>query len=442
MKKIFSIALVACIAISALAVNTPAKLINNRPVKAVRDYGMKTQKTMDFRIADFTAAYKNGAIPAAPKAHKATADEAVAVDTAFYFINPDGGLYGGVYTNSYFAYPTIMQRANADVEFWNESMFNEGGDFGWFFGDISEETYLSNDTDMVVPAGFFKPGYGAETTPLLAMESGAQYYYGETEDKQYWYSFDPDIYSPLTKCHMYTSSAFDADGYDFACWGLTSGDDYIYGTGVDMTPYAAYGYKCGAVDTFGTVFGFEGCTTKIDTITLMVASKQSSSIQLGSQLKVNLYPVQTVGNNHYVDLDNELASYRFTSKDVAGEYYYQQANITMGALNAPIKKEISGQFFITVSGFNGKGTNIGLYADGSDPYGFGDTYYISNGGTFYNYWGCNALISVNAAIVEPELPTAIDNVSDNAVKTVKEFRNGQLIIKRDNKVFNVLGAQL
>jgi len=111
----------------------------------------------------------------------------------------------------------------------------------------------------------------------------------------------------------------------------------------------------------------------------------------------------------------------------------------MGVVTFPIKKNITGEFFITISGLNGEGANFGLYGDGADYAGYGDTYYIGNG-KFRNLFGINALISVNAAIDESGTQ-ALDRVEDG-IKAHKAIENGQIVIVKGDKKFNLLGAEL
>lgn len=442
MKKIYSLALVAMIAISAIA-NVQPRMYDNKSMKRISDVPVKnlTKSVRDLRIAD-AAVYSNGQVPSVAKARKAYAEDATAQDTAYYLVSPYDAAYGGVYPDGNMSYPTILQRANADVEFWNASLFNEGGDFGWFIGDVDPDNMLSADTNMVVPAGSFQSGFGYSATPIFAMESGAQYAYGDCEAKQYWYAFDPEEYSALTRCHMYTSTAFSEDGGDYACFSLSKDMKYLLGTGIDLTPY---GFECGAVDTIGTMWGFEGCTTKIDTISVMAMSKGSTSLAIGNKLTMTLLPIRKSGQYNLIDFENPYASITATRNNITFEYSASSeayGDVALGCISFPFKLDIEGEFFIIMCGFNGRGANIGLYSDGVDPCYAGDTYYISNNTSFYNYFGVNALISVNAAIVEPELPTALDKVAEQAVKVKKEIRNGQLIITRGEKSFNVLGAQL
>jgi len=446
MKKIYSLALVAMIAISAIA-NVQPRMYDNKSMKRISDVPVKEQltKSISERPMLDAAVYSNGQVPSVAKARKAYAEDATAQDTAYYLVSPYDAAYGGVYPDGNMSYPTIWQRANADVEFWNFSEFNEDGDFGWFIGDVDPDNMLSADTNMVVPAGFFKPGYGAAATPIFAMESGAQYAYGDCEEKQYWYAFDPEEYSALTRCHMFTSTAYSDDGGDYGCFSLSSDMKYLLGTGIDMTPYAALGYECGAVDTIGTMWGFENCTTKIDTISVMAMSKGSTSLAIGNKLTMTLLPIRKSGQYNLIDFKNPYASITATRNNITFEYSGSSetyGNVALGCISFPFKLDIEGEFFIIMSGFNGRGANIGLYSDGVDPCYAGDTYYISNNTNFYNYFGVNALISVNAAIVEPALPTALDKVAEQQVKVKKEIRNGQLVITRGEKSFNVLGAQL
>ena len=438
MKKIFSFACIACIAISAVA-NVQTKVYDIKSAKRISNVQVKNNIDWSERNIDVTAVYSNGELPKAPKARKVSA--AAALDTAFYFVDAESALYGGIYSDGANGYPTIWQKANSDVEFLNASMFNEEGGYGWFIGSISEETLLGTDTNLIVPAGMFESGQGFSTTPIFAMESGAQYSYGDAQEAQYWYAFDPEFYTPLTKSHMFTSTSFSKSGYDLGCFRLTQDMPYIFGTGIDMTPYASRGYKCGKVDTIGTIWGFEDCTTKIDSINIVVTS-YATSLQPGNNLTMTLHPVRVSGGKYYIDLKSAYARHTVTAQDIIWQEYDEDYQETMGGISFPIKVEINGLFFITISGFNAEGANIGVWSDGVDPYGYGDTYYISNGGNFYNYWGMNALISVNAAIVEQGGEQAVENVTEPAQKAQKIVRDGQLIIKKGDKEFNVLGAQL
>jgi len=314
-------------------------------------------------------------------------------------------------------------------------MFNEGGEFGWFYYDVNPDYLLSADTDMVIsPADqLFVPGDGYDFTPIFGMESGAQYAYGDAQEAQYWYAFDPDFYTPLTKSHIYTSTAFNPSGYDVVCYYYDEQRPYYLGTGLQFGE--------NLFDSIGTPWGFEGCTTKIDSISILVASRGASTLKPGNKLTMSLHPVISYQGTNYIFLDTAYVRYTATTQDIMWQEYDSDYDETMGGITFPIKKDIKGLFFICITGFNGRGANIGLYSDGLDGYGIGDTYFIGAGGNFIGT-GVNALISVNALIEEPEIPTALDKVAEQAVKVKKEIRNGQLIITRGEKSFNVLGAQL
>ena len=65
-----------------------------------------------------------------------------------------------------------------------------------------------------------------------------------------------------------------------------------------------------------------------------------------------------------------------------------------------------------------------------------DMNYYTNTATYFALDGLTV-----SSTADEEIPTAINNTNE-AVKTVKVIRNGQVIILRDGKAFNVLGAQL
>ena len=58
-----------------------------------------------------------------------------------------------------------------------------------------------------------------------------------------------------------------------------------------------------------------------------------------------------------------------------------------------------------------------------------------------NFGAAKPASYVAPAMAEFDLTTAIDN-TNAAVKATKVMRDGQVIILRDGKAFNVLGAQL
>lgn len=432
MKKIFSIALIACMAISVSAQQQVERMKLN--AKKVVEKSMF--QTLPERSMDVTT-YQNGQLPA--KITPRRVANAAKQDTAFYFVDADKSLYGGMTNDGYTPWPTIFQMCSSDVTFYNASEFNENSQFGWFIGEVASDNMLSADTNMVVPASTFDPGYGYSVTPIFAMESGKQYAYGSTEAKQYWYGFDNEEYWPMTKCHMYTSTVYDEDGNDFVQWMWNEDMPYIYGTGFDLSMYPKYGLDL--IDTIGTPWGFDDCITGIDSINIMIMTRGATSLQIGDRLKLALHPVTVTETGVLVDLDTEIASHIAAAKDITYEYGFDQYNVALGVVTFPIKAEIEGQFFITVSGFNGTGANFGLYSDGADPYGYGDTYFIDND-NFVDLFGMNACISVNAIIIEGAQGDAINNVNVETVKPVKEIRNGQVIIKRGSQSFNILGTEI
>ena len=120
-------------------------------------------------------------------------------------------------------------------------------------------------------------------------------------------------------------------------------------------------------------------------------------------------------------------------------------NFAFGTKNAlggftPKPVDISGPFVARLSGFSSNGCDFGIYSD--NYYSESQTYFVIDGG-MYGLWSDpnNILLSLNATFVEKSAQ-GVENVETKAIKAEKMIRDGQLIIKKGDKEFNVLGAQL
>jgi len=432
MKKIFTVMMALVMVMGASAEQwkmSKDALRSNQPV-SFSNISRKNVPAMPAQSLSFS---KN-AMPAPLQAFKMAMAESTVADTAFYQASPDLVFYSGFYPDGYGPYPTLMQPYDQEVTFYNLSIFNEGEQFGWSYDEGT--TIETTDTNLVVPVGTFQgPGYGGQIMPTLVFESGESYHWAMDEEEFYWYSFIDEVSFPYTKCHMYTNPKFN-DGEssdDCTFWSWSESMPYLFGTGLDLSQYGF-----GLIDTLGTSFGVEGYTCNIDTITAFVVSWGAQSIQLGTGVKMTLYPITITDSTMSVDWKKPITSSTATSSNITYSYTYQ--GNTIGVVSWPIKASIDGLFWIEISGMNSTGANFGFAADGADGLAYGDTYMLTNN-QFKNFFYMNIALSVNATMKSQStgLYDAMMEIKEN---NGKFMQNGQLYIKKGNKVFNTLGAEI
>ena len=420
MKKLFSLALVAVMAISVFAQVQVTKA--DLTAKKMKMEHKTVAKQIDAKTLDFTPAGVFGQAPV-KKAKKAYA--AASADTAFYAGENGLVYYGGSYENGYQTYPILFQPYSRDVEFINYSVFAGAEQFGWFLG----ENQVGADTNLIVPAGTFEgPAQYIETAPTFLMESGESYTYGEGNTSENWpytWMAFPDFKMPMTKCQMYTTPKAkygNGDGTNQFLWSWTE-TSYIYGTGLDLT---GYGIGSGPIDSLAIYWGIEGMTTTFDTIVIPVASFGASTVEIGTNLTVTI-----------LDANGVVARTPITAANLMN--VETSANGSFGCIVIPGEHTINGEFMILISGVSTGGANLCLYADGAEDSGSGETFHVING-YIYDFFGMNINVTLYAQIDE----TGAQGIekTDVAKKAVKVVRDGQLIIKRGDKEFNVLGAQL
>lgn len=433
MKKIFSLALVACMAISASANVQVTKAGLKANQFKMEKKAQKAVFPAERRVMDATPMnmFEKAPVRNARQLAAAKAAKAQVADTALYVAELGLTYYSGL-DEEWKGYPPMMLTPySRDVHFYNFSVFGSEEQFGWFLG----ETQVGADTDLVVPAYqvFEGPSYYSEATPTFLMESGEEYYYGiGNENAQWpyaWMAF-PEFKWMITKCQMYTTpkNIYNlTSGNNFMIWTWSeTGPYYMLGSGIDLT---AYKIGTGVIDSIAIPWGVDGMTTSIDSIILPAVSFYSNSLEIGDKLTATVIsPKKGI-----------VAQHTATAANIAAPT--TEEGDTYAAVVFPIKVEVEDEFLILLSGFSSKNANIGFYADGVDNTYYGDTYFV-NGGKLYSAFGVNIALMVNAQINENASEEGINSIDAKATKTVKELRNGQLVIKRGDKEYNALGAEM
>lgn len=431
MKKIFALTLAVSMMANAFAQVAVTKMDKSEMKKDVQ-LTFKSQNIN--RPMDLTASYENGHIPASSAARIQKAAEAV-VDTVYYLADPSYAYYTGFDNNGMGYVPFLFQPVETDMTFYNIGTLAEDTKVAWTLDGKSE---VSQEKNLTIPAGEIFEDYGMAgqgIMPILMTSTGGYYFYGisqEATGKYFWGSY-PDFFMPLTKCHMYTSLTFQAKGRDYVMMSYDETRPHVFGSGFDLTKEGL-----GLIDSIGTVFGQEGTITTVDSINLLVWSA-GSSLQIGNSLKMTLYPVTVDGQKALIETSKPIASHVATDKDIT--YSSTQNNTTMGIVAFPIKEVIEGKFFIEITGMNGKGADFGIFSDGMDRMGFGDTYMIY-GGKYNNFFGLNITMSVIATICDHAVePEGLRNTAA-AAKAVKSIRNGQMLIEKAGKTYNAFGQEI
>lgn len=457
MKKIFSLAMVLCLAAGSFA---QVKVDQNmaKEFKATSRHQVAQMSSFkDAKHVAREAVYQSNKIEMRSAAQAKKAAQAVAAATAdtALWIASYNCFRGGYFTDGWESNPMIMHQWDDSVMFFNASVMT-GDQFGWFING----TELSSDTNLVVNGAeiFESNDQSLALLPELAFENGASYFMGDawqnyykTEYPAYAESFEvywatlPESYKmPLTFCDLYSSADMtgSSTGWNLDYW-LWNPDtkSYMWGSNFDASAQLSQYGLTKRCDTICTSFGMKGIELSIDTITLAFYAI-GTTLPAGSGVKMDIYPVNINAQGYaIIDWNNKITSCTATAADTAGTYVYTPAqtglteNVTMGVLNFPVKANIRGQFAVELSGFNNNNANIGFLAD---DISIGSTYHVING-QYLGLWYTNLAMSFNASCTNA---TALPAIKADGAAVAKSIKNGQLVISKDGRFFNALGAEI
>lgn len=430
MKKIFSLAFVALMALGA-----------NAQQKVSADLRSMTRNTNTVRVApkmeSKKAAFLNGDVQ-----HKVAAE---AQDTALYFPSANV-LKGGWDMEGNSMFPMFFQHHLDTVTFYFNAIDNAGSEFGWFMSN-DLNTILSQDSDWVIEPGMFDDydEYYQNMMPTLLFANESQFYYGDAlvdiyakygyTANTYWMSLPSSFYYPMTNCMMYTSEEvgglYTENNVDSWFWSYENGGSYVFGTGLPAQNYPQLvnrGYTK-SPDSLAVFFGYEGETMSIDTVSLQFSTFTDNFLPAGSGITVKLF-----------DDNGLVGQYTATIADTVGMFNANTGipglNWHHGQLNFPIKGTAQGEVMALIYGFNQNGANIGFKADENNY--ASTTYHVVNGKLIY-YWIANLAMTFNVKFQSGA--SAVENVAKD-VKVEKLIENGQVVIMKGNKKYNVLGAEL
>lgn len=286
-------------------------------------------------------------------------------------------------------------------------------------------TYASGLREIYLAAAAENPEYAA-------------YYASLAEYADPAILFRPDYPMLMTTCAMYTDSVFGTY------------DDYMVGDGAGGyamgTTLKAYGNQ---VDTFLVIF--DNLTTlKFDTARLSIWSNSANMIAADSEVKLEVVEAGINSSTYQWQIGSTvLATATATQNDLYNLYQYSNGAYSgdlifaFGTKNAfggfsPASVTKTGMFAIRII-VNSAKNNFGMFTD----YYYPDSqslFYVA--GSLYGYKGLNIHLSLKAQFVDAA-NTAVENVEDSTNNDVnKVVVDGQVLIQKDGKTYNVLGAEV
>lgn len=437
MKKILTLSLVTFMTLSVAAQVQVAEQV--RPMSNSNIKSQTEQKT----------AVLDNSTKASITPRRATVSES----DALCYLRPQGGFNVGVSSDFGMYYPMILVD---DVEFTLRNISNlTSKDSLWWYFPTANGIYYDYAWDYVAkkPLDYttqIEAGYMIYT-PILGTEDLE----GNVNNMYQWgaeYSNNSVIISrleepmPMTTCAMYD--------------GVGAGDFYMIGAG----QYGEYAYgsnlKLEFEDEPGVVYIpdtmvviYDNLTTLwMDSLFLPIYNRNANSvadmIPAGAEIKFDILKVELKDNTFMIG--DVITSTTATQADLYAEQfsngtgYLGVLNAAFGAKNSfggfrPEPLTVTGMFAVQISGFSSNGCNFGVYADYNYP--TGDTFFkFAN--TFSRIWqgGGNIGLSINAMFTDPQTD-AVENI--NATNGVeKVVVDGQVLIRKGDKTYNVLGAEV
>lgn len=340
------------------------------------------------------------------------------VDTAYYGLpmytfhqgyTPQGYSYYGSY---------IIASVDDSLVFYNASAQHNGYQYGWYVNGVNP--YDGSTSPYIADSLlFWTPDDGIEEdghyyVPELLNENGDTYQYGSADEDGTFIWASPASYVGMT--------SVDVDDETFGAYNWSaSGNDYFMGTGMF--------YDSDTLDTYVTFIGTPNATMTVDTISLYFWSHNLTGPFANQTAGLTMVLFDENGNN--------IGAYKATAKDIA---WSQTGGIMVGQLNFAITATFKGEAQCYLLGFNNPGVSIGCMTDDNSLNGNHST----NPATYIGYkgrlvsFGNNIGVFFNAKF---GAATAIEN-NAAAVKATKALVNGQLVITKGNRNYNILGAKL
>lgn len=446
MKKIYSLSLVALFAISATAqVMTQAESF--KPATFNGKKMLQMEGTMDRSTQALEGDFK---------LTKRAAKAAGVSDTLDY-LRPFGAFFVGMSSDLGQYYPRIICDTVDTMTFRNNSAIYSGSNTYWMMVSSQGtgiDTAWNLELEPLPEAGYYYPMPSlvildeTDEENITVLNS---YQYGSAYADKAYVLAKPEYAMPLTTCAMYTDTLLEPKHGGNDMWAVGAGDygKYAYGSNLNVGTAEAPYYA----DTLVTLF--DNLTTMhIDSAFLTIYNFDANSIAemipAGATIQLELLPVGINAQGKIVIGSTPYATASATNTDAYAENFNDggvmaSLNFAFGTKNAlggftPKPVDISGPFVARLSGFSSNGCDFGIYSD--NYYSESQTYFVIDGG-MYGLWRDpnNILLSLNATFVEKSAQ-GVENVETKAIKAEKMIRDGQLIIKKGDKEFNVLGAQL
>lgn len=454
MKKMISLSLVALFAISAMA----------QKLDVAKSFSRSTVRTsrVEKVIKAPAMPYSEYKVPS----RAAQAAAAVKEDT-LQFIRPLGAFFTDVVV------PIILSD-EGNVTFYDYSKIYSGNKLYWgmisegqlyMVGDSANQPALTwpgkdeNGEELYMEAGdawrvpmLFTADEGGNIMKTYSWGAGLKELYAEYPAYASFVDYaDPHIYvrpdytMPITTCAMYTDTILDGQEHmpfdDFPVGDGQGG--YAWGTGMKMKDNTV-------IDTLIVVFdNLPAHTLWMDSATLSLFSNVQNMIPAGAEVKIELVPAGMNQNYQWVFGNKVLATAIATQTDLygvkafqTGGGYYGYLDFAFGAKNGlggftPAPVSITGPFAAKIILNNAQGNNFGIYSDYYYPDGQSFFFYKGN---LYGYGAMNIHLSLNAKFIDKE--QGVENTKAAGIQPVKVIQNGQVLIKKGEKLYNVMGAEL
>lgn len=440
MKKILSLSLVALMTLSATA-----QVQQVSSVEKVHNAILMTKQAVQGK-----SILSNSDLSLSPR-------KAVAANDTLAYLRPQGTFFNGL-GSGFMAYVNPMIITDTiEYSFPNVSVINSEDTLLWVIaGQNNYNLYYAWDYDNDVPEDYIVfDGIPADyyiSTPILATfnkNNELVTSYQLCGEEAIMLSKPNDVYGaiPLT-----TSPRFDSNGQRNTAIYSYDEKSWLYGTN------SSFQYsdtkETFTVDTILVVFD-NLSTLWIDSIILPFyteATELAGVIPAGNEIVFDLLPVIMEPNSYKISSE-PLVSLVATQANVTdftpaeGQYLGMGTiDVALGSANAlggftPQPITVTGAFSVQVSGFN-KGGDIAFPSEKQFSYPTSDTFFRVNG-KFMNGFGMNMALSINAMFVDPEEggETGVENI--NAVNGVeKVVVDGQVLIRKGDKTYNVLGAEV
>lgn len=457
MKKVISLLFVALFATVIMAEQKAMPRVLSEDFSVV-----KRTNTKKMQVNHAVMPYEE--ILAKKAASKVATDVAAdAIDT-LYFIRDYGTFFWDaltpaiiVDTFSFYLYSTDFYRHTEDNQYFGiiyEGQYANISEVNAPYIELPYEMtgteFIPADFSLVMPLMFTTDdeGYIKET---FSYASGLTDFIVENIPEYAGYAaqgyFEPEFLSRpsypvrITTCAMYTDEK------------LGIFDDYMLGDGMGGYAFGT-GIEIGGtiVDTLLVYFD-SFSTLEIDSAFLSIYGSSANMIAAGAEVKLEIVEAgfaQTSDGYYYMTHNNNvLATAIATQNDIKDTYTYPDGTVTgtlafaFGANDilggfTPTPFTKTGMFAVKIILNNAAGNNFGILSDYWYP--DGQSYFLAKGEK-YGYPTGNMHLSLNALFVN-DGSTAVDNIAVEENNVRKVVRDGQVLIEKGGKTYNMLGAEI